>query len=187
MDSQPNDVTRLLERIRVGDDAAFDHLFPLVYDELRHLAKATFAKQRGPMTLQATALVHEAWLKLAGNMGAIDGRRHFFVVAAKAMRQVLSDHARARRAQKRGEGVRPMSLRDGAGLAPREEVDIVALDDSLNRLAQLNKRHARVVELRVLGSLTIEETAKALGVSTSTVESDWSMARAWLRRELAAS
>ncbi len=179
-----HDVTRLLGRVRDGDEGAAGQLLPLVYDELRGLARAVFSGQRGDHTLQPTALVHEAWIKLAGNLGSIEDRRHFFAISARAMRQVLADHARGRSRKKRGGGQRQVSIDFDGVPAAAPGVDLVALDDSLTRLAGLNERHARVVELRLLGALTIAETAEALGVSHGTVESDWAMARAWLRNEL---
>jgi RNA polymerase sigma factor (TIGR02999 family) len=178
-------VTDLLQRFRAGDQAAADTLLPLVYDELHAIARGIFAGQRSDHTLQPTALVHEAWMKLAGGIGSVEDRRHFFVLSARAMRQVLTDYARGRNRQKRGGGVHQVTL--DAALLPATEgpaVDLLVLEESLDRLAMLNERHARVVELRYLGGLTIQETADTLGVSHGTVESDWAMARAWLRSEL---
>ncbi|MGE0441684.1 MAG: ECF-type sigma factor [Gemmatimonadales bacterium] len=176
----PTEITALLHR--VGEDAdAFDALLPLVYQELRELAAARLKQERPDHTLQPTALVHEAYLKLAG--GAIrpfaDGR-HFFRVAARAMRQVLIDHARARRTAKRNaEAVGPITLPDGPGLD-----DLIAIDAALERLAALDTRQARVIELRFFAGLGIEETATVLGTSPATVKRDWVLARAWLEREI---
>ncbi len=180
------DVTRLLESARERGESAEDLLLPLVYDELRGLAHAVFAGGVSPAghTLQPTVLVHEAWLKLVGNLDPVHGRRHFFAVAATAMRQVLADHAKAHRRAKRGGGVRAVTLHEGLAHEPRV-FDVVAFDEALSALASHNARHARIVELRFLGSLTISETAAELGISETTVVSDWTMARAWLRCQLA--
>ena len=177
-------VTRLLQDARAGAPEAAEALLPLVYTELKGLAAMQFARERGDHTLQPTALVHEAWMKLAGDLGHADDRRQFFCVASRAMRQVLTDHARAHRSAKRGEGRRPLTL-DGELFGLRGDgPDLVDLDDSLTRLASLNERHARLVELRFFGGLTIPETADSLGVSEATVERDWFSVRGWLRREL---
>jgi RNA polymerase sigma factor (TIGR02999 family) len=174
------EATRLLQAVRSGDAGAADRLAELLYGELHALAQA---QARPGGTLQPTVLVHEAWLKLHGNLADLQDRRHFFAVASRAMRQVLANWARAARAMKRGEGRIGVTL-DAGLCAPDEPPDVVALDDSLARLATLNERYARVVELRFLCSLSIEETAEALDVSTATVERDWAVAQAWLRREL---
>lgn len=174
------EATRLLQAARAGDAKAANRLAELVYDELHALAQA-HALPGG--TLQPTALVHEAWLKLHGNLASLQDRQHFFAVASRAMRQVLANHARAARAQKRGEGRLAVTLNERLGERD-EALDAVALDDSLAKLAGLNERHARVVELRFLCSLSIQETAEALGLSHGTVENDWATAQAWLRREL---
>ena len=182
-----HEVTRLLSRLRDGDEGAAEQLLPLVYDELHSLAQAVFSGQRRGHTLQPTALLHEAWIKLAGNLDSLDDRRHFFVVAARAMRQVLADHARGKNRQKRGGAKRQVTLDADLGPAAVTGVDLVALEDSLSKLAELNERHARVVELRMLGTLTIAETADVLNVSHGTVKSDWAMAKAWLRTELSSA
>ena len=179
-----HEVTRLLDRLRGGDESAAGQLLPLVYEELHALARAVFSGQRAGHTLQPTALVHEAWMKLAGGLDRLDDRRHFFVLASTAMRQVLTDHARGKSRQKRGGANFQITLDMSLEPAAPPAVDLVALEDSLNRLGELNERHARVVELRLLGALTIPETADVLGVSHGTVESDWAMAKVWLRREL---
>ncbi|GJM45575.1 MAG: extracytoplasmic sigma factor ECF [Gemmatimonadota bacterium] len=167
-----------------GDEPVESALLPLVYNELRGLARAVFSASPSGHTLQPTALVHEAWLKLVGNLDSVKGRRHFFAVAATAMRQVLADHAKAHRRAKRGGGVRAITLHEDVDRGTRV-FDVVAFDDALSTLSELNARHARVVELRFLGSLTISETAAELGISETTVVSDWTMARAWLRSQLA--
>ena len=178
------DVTRLLDRIRVGEQGAVDQLLSLVYSELRGLAHAVMRDQNQNHTLQPTALVHECFLKLVGNLASFDGRRHFFVVAGRAMRQVISDHARIRDAAKRGGSRRRVTLAGELAGPQSEEIDLVALDESLKRLATLNPRHAQVVELRVFSGFSVEETAEILGLSERSIKSDWAMAKAWLRREL---
>lgn len=180
----PESVTRLLREARAGGVGAAQALLPHVYAELHALAHGMFASERQGHILQPTAVIHEAWLKLAGHLGQLEDRRHFFVVASKAMRQVLADHARGVGAQKRGEGRQHVTLSDPMVSAQASDVGLVELDDLLTRLAALHPRHAQVVELRVLGGLTIEETAEALGVSHSTVEADWFTARSWLRTKL---
>jgi RNA polymerase sigma-70 factor (ECF subfamily) len=181
--ADPRTFTRLLRGARGGDASAGESLVPLIYAELGSLAAQLFAREPRRHTLQPTALVHEAWVKLVGHLGRIEDRGHFFALASQAMRQVLADHARRAATVKRG-GRRPVVTLDGSLAAGAGAVDVVDLDDSLTRLAALNPRHARVVELRVLGGLTIAETAAALEVSDKTVERDWFMARAWLRTEL---
>lgn len=186
--ADPQTVTRLLQGVRGGDASAGASLAPLIYGELGSLAAQLFAKERHEHTLQPTALIHEAWVKLVGHLGRIEDRRHFFALASQAMRQVLADHARGAARLKRGGGRPGVTLDSqlgvGRGVGPGAAVDLVDLDDSLTRLAHLNARHARVVELRVLGGLTIAETAASLGVSEKTIERDWFMAKAWLRTEL---
>lgn len=181
----PHTVTRLLRDVRTGHPDAVRSLLPLVYDELQGLAVACFGEGRRGHTLQPTALVHEAWLKLAGHLGGLEDRRHFFAVASCAMRQVLKDHARRSGRAKRGGGGARLALDEDQLGAAEAGVDFVDLEDSLERLTALNERHARMVELRVFGGLTIPETASILGVSDSTVERDWFAVRGWLRRELA--
>jgi RNA polymerase sigma factor (TIGR02999 family) len=180
----PAQITQLLQQIGDGDDSAADELLPMIHGELRRLAEQAFAGQPRNQTLQPTALVNEAWLKLADRLGDFSGRKPFFIVAARAMRQVLADYARGRGREKRGGGRQAVTLDEVMGWTPDHSVNLVDLDDSLDKLGRLNERHARVVELRFFGSLTIPETADVLGVSTATVEADWNMARAWLRREL---
>ena len=180
----PDTLTRLLQSARAGEAEASASLLALTYGELGQLARAHFSAQRADHTLQPTALVHEAWLKLAAHLEGIEDRRHFFAIASRAMRQVLADHARTRNRAKR-EGNRPrLTLDQAIGEADTAAIDLVDLDDSLRRLAELNERHARVVELRIFGGLTIAETAAELGVSHDTVEKAWFMAKAWLHTEL---
>ena len=184
----PPDVTRLLLDWSRGDRTALDRLMPLVYDELRALAARSLRSERSAHTLQGTALVHEAYLKLVDQRQVRwQDRAHFFAVAAQVMRRILVDHARRHGAAKRGGGVAALALEDVAlAAAPGPTVDWVALDRALDRLATLDSRQARIVELRFFGGLTIEETAEVLRVSPATVKNEWSLARAWLHRELQA-
>lgn len=177
-------ITRMLQSVRGGEDAAAQSLVPLVYGELAALAARVFSGERKGHTLQPTALIHEAWLKIAGHIDSIEDRTHFFAIASQAMRQVLVDHARGRSRLKRGGQMGRVTLAAGFGAVDSSGIDLVDLDDSLSRLTLLNARHARVVELRILGGLTIAEAAEVLGVSETTVERDWLMAKAWLRTEL---
>jgi RNA polymerase sigma factor (TIGR02999 family) len=187
--SQARGVTALLEAWQQGDRAALDELLPLVYRELHQQAQRFMRAQSPGHTLQATGLVHEAYLRLVDQDHVEwQSRAHFFGVAAKVMRSVLVDHARARRAAKRGGGVRHLTL--GAadlagGKAP--DLDVEALDEALTRLAELDPEQGRLVELRYFAGLSIEETAAVLGVSPATVKRQWRVARAWLKRELGGS
>ncbi len=175
----------LLERARAGDASAAEGLLPLVYDELRKVAGQLFRSERHDHTLQPTALVHEAFVKMVGSARSYDGRRHFLVIAAKAMRQVLADHARARRTEKRGGTRERISLATTTSADLGEDVDLVGLDDALRALAARNARAAEVVELRFFAGFTVDEVADSLDLSPSTIESDWRVARAWLRVRLA--
>ena len=183
-------VTDTFLRWRSGDASALDDLLPRVYDELRALADAYMRRERAGHTLQPTALVHEAFLRLLRlPPGSVQNRVHFFALAAQAMRRILADHARRHRAAKRGgSAVRvPLELVEGApalGAAAPSEVAADDLDAALEDLAKLDARQARVVELRFFGGLSIEETAEVLAVSSATVKRDWLVARAWLHREL---
>lgn len=175
----------LLLRVRGGDRAAEDLLLERVYAELHAIADRLFRKEGGSHTLQPTVLVHEAFLDLAGEGVDWESRTHFLCIAAKCMRRVLREHARARGAEKRGGGLRRVTLVDvGRDEAPGLDFDLEALDQALEKLAGLSERQSRVVELRFFADLSIEETARALAVSTGTVENDWRFARAWLLREL---
>ncbi len=188
MDSEPSpdEVTRLLADWRQGDAHALGRLIPLVYAELRRRAAGQLARERGGHTLQPTALVHEALVRLLGHdQRAWHDRAHFLAVAARVMRMVLVDHARARRAQKRGGGER-ITVRDDLAVAARPEIDVAALDDALTRLEELDARQAKIVELRFFGGLSVEQTAEALDVSPATVKREWRMAKAWLHAQLAA-
>lgn len=176
------------ESARAPDAAQLNALFPLVYEELRRLALAYLRAEREEHTLQPTALVHEAYFRLSGQRDVDWGNRAQFVgVAASMMRRILVNHARDRRAQKRGSGATRVALDDAVGLVEERDVDLVALDDALVALAEVDPRGSRVVELRFFGGLGVDETAEVLGVSSATVKRDWGAARAWLRRELAAA
>jgi RNA polymerase sigma factor (TIGR02999 family) len=184
--SPSNEVTDLLARWSQGENAAREKLVPLVYDELRRLARHLLLGQRGDHTLQSTALVHEAYLRLVGHdMVHWDDRIHFFAVAAQLMRRILVDHARKHLAAKRGGDQVTLSLDEHLAPPKSRPLDVVALDDALNELARMNPQHSRIVELRFFAGLSIEEAAQALGVSPATVKRDWAVARAWLYRELA--
>ncbi|MBL8753946.1 MAG: sigma-70 family RNA polymerase sigma factor [Planctomycetes bacterium] len=181
-------VTMFLQRMQNGDAGAADELLPLVYAELRAIAGRLLREGKPGHTLQPTALVHEAWLKLAsavaGGGGGFVGRVHFLAVAARAMRHVLIAHARERNAQKRGGGGAKVPLDHCLDRLEAETGDAVALDETLARLKLESERAAQVVEMRVFGGMTIEEAAEVLGVAATTVKADWRFARAWLQREL---
>lgn len=182
---RPGDVTRLLERWSRGDRAALDELMPVVYKELRRLAQSYFRAEKPGHILQATAVVHEAFLRLTkGAEAPIQSRGHFFALAAIAMRRILIDHARRERAEKRGGDRKPLALAEAGGGIAGESIDVLALDILLRELAELDERQARVVEMRCFAGLGIDETAVVLNVSPATVKRDWNMAKAWLRREL---
>ena len=181
------EVTVILGQMRAGDRDAAARLMPLVYDELRAIARGHLKRERPGHTLQPTALVNEVWLHfMKGADLDLSNRSHFLAVAANAMRRLLIDHARARDAAKRGGGWEKVSLSEQSGPSSgaQVDVDIVALNEALERLAQLGERMARVVELRFFGGLTVKESAEVLGIAPVTVEKDWTKAKAWLRREL---
>jgi RNA polymerase sigma factor (TIGR02999 family) len=178
-------VTELLLAWSGGDREALDRLVPLVYSELRRRAGAQLARERGSHTLQPTALVHEAFLKLVDQRRARwDSRAQFFAVAAQVMRRILVDHARARSAEKRGGDTLRVSLEEAGDAPISPEADLLPLNEALERLAVQDERQARVVELRFFGGLSVEEVAAVLEVSEITVKRDWAMAKAWLYREL---
>ena len=180
------DVSLLLDQLRRGDRAALDRIAPIVYAEMRRLAAGYLATERKDHTLQPTALVHEAWLRLVGQENPEwQNRAHFVACAAHAMRHVLVDHARAKGAEKRGGDRVRVSLSDITPLPDGPpDVDLVALDSAMEKLAALSERQARVVELKYFGGLTNEESAEVLGISSAVVRKDWTLARAFLRREL---
>lgn len=177
-------VTGLLVRWSEGDAAARDKLIPLVYDELRRLARQCLAGQRSDHTLQSTALVHEAYLRLVDcDSVHWQNRAQFFALAAKLMRQVLVDHARTRNAAKRDGGIR-LTLQDALSLSKKRSVDLIGLDDALNELARLDAQQSQIVELRFFGGLSIEDTSHVLGISPATVKREWATARTWLYQEM---
>ncbi len=179
-------VTELLDAHLAGDGAALEEVLQLLYGELHALAGAVFSGRGHGSSLQPTALVHEAWLKFGRADQQPSNRRHFLAVAAMAMRQVLSDHLRAQRTLKRGSGARPVTLVDVDPEGGSNAIDPLELEEALLRLEELNERHARIVELRFFGALTVDEVAEELDLSPRTVRADWAIARAWLRRELEA-
>ncbi|MEO0649574.1 MAG: ECF-type sigma factor [Planctomycetota bacterium] len=185
MDPQPDrPVTQHLARFAAGDRSALDEVLALVYDELRQLANG-IGQRAGAESLQPTALVHEAYLRLVGSKSRLNDRQHFLAVAATAMRQVLANHARDRSALKRGGAWQRVTLSTESGGACELDVDALALHEALEGLEAKDPRKARVATLRYFGGLTVAEVAEALEVSTGTVESDWALARAWLARALA--
>lgn len=184
-------ITGLMRRVERGDREALNTLFPLVYDELRNLARQQRRRWHGDITLDTTALVHEVYLKLAGQEEPrTQGRAHFCAVAAKAMRHILCNYARYRNRKKRGGGVQHLRLEPGHELAGQLQLSddqterLAVLDDALQGLEGIAERQARVVECRFFGGMSLEDTATALGVSRRTVERDWTFARAWLQREM---
>lgn len=185
MTSAPQEVSQLLHAWANGDQSALDRLMPLVYEELRQMASRYMHRQSPGHTLQTTALIHEAYLRLVNQKEARwQNRAHFFGVAAKAMRHILVDYARTRQAAKRGGETRKVSLNEAALVAADQAEEIVALDLALERLATVDYRKCQVVELRYFGGLSVEETAEVLKVSAETVMRDWRLARTWLLREL---
>jgi RNA polymerase sigma factor (TIGR02999 family) len=178
-------VTRWLVAWSGGDQSALQRLVPVVHAELRRLARREMRRERPGHTLQTTALVNEAYLRLVDMSGVTwNDRAHFFAMSARLMRRILVDHARSRRYQKRGGGATPQPFDEGLAVVDEPGTDLVALDEALQSLAQLDARKSQVVELRFFGGLSVEETAHALNVSPSTVMRDWRLARAWLLREL---
>ena len=185
MSEATENVTRLLARWGEGDAAALDALTPLVYDELRRLAKAYLRRERPDHTLEGTALVHEAYLRLIDQRQVEwRNRNHFFALAAELIRRILVDHARARIAAKRGGSNLKLSLDEAIAPAEEKDLDLVALDDALAALARADHQQSRIVELRYFAGLTIEETAEVLEISPATVKRDWAMAKAFLKREM---
>jgi len=185
MSSPSDEITQLLRRWGQGDRGALDKLMPLIYKELHKLAKLRMRQQEAGHTLQTTAVIHEAYLKLGGSSDKDwENRGHFFGVAAKVMRHVLVDHARSRRAAKRGGEVRIEQLDEGADFSDARTAETIALDDALTSLAAQYPRQAEVVELRYFGGFSVEETAATLKLSPETVARDWRFAKAFLRSEL---
>ena len=184
--STPTGVTQLLIDWSKGDQAALDQLMPLVYSELRRLATNYLRRERQGHTLQPTALVNEAYLKLVDQRNAKwQNRAQFFGISAQLMRRILVDHARQHRAAKRGGSEQQrLSITSAEKLAKQSEIDLLALNEALDELTKMDPQQARIVELKFFGGLSIEETAEVLGIGHATVERDWKMARAWLRRQL---
>lgn len=183
--SDVRNATLLLQRYGAGDRAAADALLPLLYEELRRIASAHLAHERAGHTLQPTALVHEAWLRLVDDPARdVSGRQHFLSLAARVMRRVLVDHARERGAQKRGGGSTRVTLDGAVALYETHELDLLALDEALAELSRVDERAVRIVELRFFAGLEMAEVARALELSLPTVERGWRMARLWLRARL---
>ena len=181
----PAAVSGILDRVAAGDQKAVSKVMPLVYDELRRLAGRYLRRERAGQTLQPTALVHEAYLRLLKDKKqGWQNRTHFLAIAALSMRQVLVERARARGASKRGGAQVRVTLDETLAVHRETSIDLVALDEALIRLALIDPQQARIVELRFFGGLTVEEAAEALGISPATVKRGWSVARAWLKREL---
>lgn len=185
MTNESTQISVLLEDLRKGDAAAASRLLPLVYNQLRRLAAHYMRDEKSGQTIQATELVHEAYLRLVGEQ-RIDwqGRSHFFAMAATSMRRILVDRARKKMAQKHGAGGEKVELNEALVRSPQKSNDIVALDDALNLLEKVSPRQARVVEMRFFAGLDMGEIAKIEGVSLRTVKQDWSLSRAWLHREI---
>ncbi|HUA62777.1 MAG TPA: sigma-70 family RNA polymerase sigma factor [Verrucomicrobiae bacterium] len=181
-----HNVTALLLRWRDGDEQAFHEMLPLVYDELRRLARRYLQHEAPGHTLQSTALVHEAYLRMMDQNTSWQNRAHFFGIAAQMMRRVLVDHARSRSAAKRGEGARMVTLDAGIAAPEKRDVDIEALDEALTSLGKVDPRQERIIELRFFAGLSIEDTSEALQVSPATVKREFAIAKAWLYREMRA-
>jgi RNA polymerase sigma factor (TIGR02999 family) len=182
-----SDVTRILESIEQGDPKAADELLPLVYGELRKLAASKMAHESPNQTLQPTALVHEAWLRLVGDANPkFDGRAHFFAAAAEAMRRILIDKARRKRALRHGGGQHRIDLEEADVASPADDDQLLAINDALDKLAVQNRLEAELVKLRYFVGMSLEEVAEVLGISARTADNYWAHARAWLFRELKA-
>ena len=183
--AEKTDVTQLLNKAQAGDKESLDQLLPIVYQELRRVAANQLQHERAGHTLQATALVHEAYLRLL-EQREVDwrNRTHFFSIAAEMMRRILVNHAIHRRAQKRGDGATHISLDDALSYGEQGDVDVILLNEALERLAGFDPTQARIVELRFFAGLTIEEVAEVLGVSASLVKREWRMAKSWLKTQL---
>jgi RNA polymerase sigma factor (TIGR02999 family) len=188
METASDSISQLLQRWGDGDKAALDQLLPLVYTELRRMARRYMWQQPSDHTLQTTALIHEAYLRLVGQEGKRwESRAHFFGVAARAMRHILVDYARARHTGKRGGEKHVVSLEEAAIVSKERASELLSLDDALEELARLSPRQSRVIELRYFGGLSVKETAEVLKISSDTVTRDWNQAKAWLYRELNSS
>jgi RNA polymerase sigma factor (TIGR02999 family) len=185
MAGNPQNITELLVGYGRGDKEALDQLMPIVYDELRRQAARYLRREQAGHTLQTTALIHEAYLRLVDQRHVQwQNRAHFFGIASQLMRRILVDHARTKKRVKRGGSDIKVSLADANVAVKGQDLDVVALDEALDRLAQIDEQQSRVVELRFFSGLTVEETAEVMGISKATVKRDWSVAKAWLYREL---
>jgi RNA polymerase sigma factor (TIGR02999 family) len=187
MPESPGEITILLAEMKRGNSEALPKLIPLLYDELRRLAGHFLREERPGHTLQPTALVHEAYLKLAGQRAGFENRAQFMAVAAQAMRRILVDYARSRVAAKRGGGMALLDIEvatAGAAATVEQSEELLAVDEALEKLAAMDSQQARVVEMRYFGGLTVDETAAALGIAPRTVKREWAMAKAWLRVEI---
>lgn len=185
MNAEEKSVAKLLSEIAEGDEKAANQLMPLVYERLRMLANKMIGKESPGHTLQPTALVNEAYLRMLGQSRVEwKGKTHFFAIGAKMMRRILVDHARSTHRKKRGGGMHRIELTDELSVSKRRDEDVLAVEEALEKLSKLDPRQAQIVELRFFGGMTVEEVAEVLGVSKRTVEGEWTMLRAWLRREL---
>jgi RNA polymerase sigma-70 factor (ECF subfamily) len=184
MDPNPGEVTQLLKAMHDGNSAAADRLLPLVYSELHRLAQAYMRRERPDHTLQATALINEAYLRLIGEDIDWNSRAHFIGLAAHVMRQVLVDYARQHNAERRAGGLRRVEMHDDLAISPDRLDEVASVDQALTQLATQNPRQARVVELRYFGGLSVEQIAKVLDVSPRSIKRDWSLARIWLFRQM---
>jgi RNA polymerase sigma-70 factor (ECF subfamily) len=182
--SDTGEVTRLLGEIGSGKKDAMNQLLPLVYDELHRLARSYFRRERGEHTLQPTALVHEAYIRMVDQKSAMQTRGHFLAVAATQMRRILLDYARKHRAERRGGGGQKVLLEDTMAIAEQTPLDMIGLDTALTQLSKLDPEQGKLVELRFFGGLSVEETADVMGVSPATIKRSWSSARAFLHREM---
>jgi RNA polymerase sigma-70 factor (ECF subfamily) len=184
MDPNAGQITQLLQAMRNGDDSAAGHLLPLVYGELHRLAKSYMRRERQEHTLQATALINEAYLRLICDGADWKNREHFIGVAAQVMRRVLVDYARAHHAERRSGGLQRVEIHDELAVSPERLGEVMALDEALVRLEEKNARQAKVVELRYFGGLSVEQIAAILGIAPRSVKRDWSLARIWLFKNL---
>jgi len=185
MEADRGEVTVLLAKLTKGNQEAAGKLIPLVYSEMRRLAGAYMRRERSDHTLQPTALVNEAYLKLVEQRGVDwQSRSHFFGIAAQVMRRILVDHARGHMRDKRGGGQKPVPIDEAMVFAPEQSEEILKLNEALDRLTKLDERQGKIVELRFFGGLTVEQTAEMMGISPKTVKRDWSMAKAWLHGEM---
>jgi RNA polymerase sigma factor (TIGR02999 family) len=187
MSPSPSNVTQMLQDWSNGDQEVLDKLVPVVYEELRHQAARYLRRERPGHTLQTTALIHEAYIRLIDQKSVRwQNRAHFFAIAAQLMRRILVDHARSHHAAKRGGSDIKLPLEEAMIVSEGREVDLVALDEALEKLAAIDPQQSRVVELKFFSGLSVEETAQVLGISARTVKRDWNVAKAWLRREISA-